>query len=274
MLYLTGDTHGENIERFSFKKNPSLRELTADDIVVVLGDTALMWPGAERITRYDMRQLRSKPFTIIFLFGNHDNYDWAETLPEVDVFGGKMRQVVIDGEVFENRYVVSDWTVADLSGYHCLLCGHAKSHDIDHLYDENDKEGILAAKRRREWFRVAHKSWWPQETLDIDDAVIYVQEHEDEHFDAILTHDCPGYFCHIASPHGGSTFRFAPTRQEDYFDSWREDLDYDIWVHGHMHYEFFRYMDMRTQDNKQHFCIYHDFFSAETLKNLTDEDFI
>lgn len=40
-LYITGDTHGENISRFSYRWYPELRSLTEKDVVIILGDTAL-----------------------------------------------------------------------------------------------------------------------------------------------------------------------------------------------------------------------------------------
>lgn len=267
MLYVTGDTHGENVERFSFKRVPGLRDLTADDIIVVCGDTALMWPDHEKETVYTLKQLEDKPFSIVFVLGNHDNYDWAETLPRVDVLGGTMRQIVVDDIAYENRYIVDSWTVADLSGYHCLLCAHAKSHDIQHLYREDDYEGIAMARKRGEWFRVAHKTWWPQEELDAEAIEPFIQEHEGEHFDAILTHDCPGMFCRMAGPDDG--MRLKPSPQEEYFDSWRSRLDYDVWVHGHMHREFFAYRDYeawyREGVEKKMFCVYHFITAIDKL---------
>lgn len=268
MLYVTGDTHGDNVGRFSFKRHPGMKKWVKDDVVVVCGDTALMWPGYEKETVYTLEQLKCKPFTIVFILGNHDNYDWAETLPQVNVFGGTMRQIVVDDVVYENRFIVDSWTVADLSGYHCLLCGHANSHDIQHLYQPDDKEGIAAAEKRREWFRVAHKTWWPQETLDIDAIEPFIQEHENERFDAVLTHDCPGMFLSFAA-HANGGPRFAPTEQEEYFDSLRRRLDYGIWVHGHMHLDWFCYKDYeafyRDGSKRLLFCIYHNFFAADKL---------
>lgn len=267
MLYLTGDTHGDNLGRFSFRRHLGMKNWTKDDVAVVLGDTALMWPGCERETAYVLGQLASKPFAIIFILGNHDNYDWAETLPQVDVFGGTMRQIVIDGVTYENRFVVDSWTVADLSGYHCLLCAHAKSHDIDRLYQPDDKEGIAAAKRRGEWFRVAHETWWPQEELDIDAIEPFIQEHENERFDAVLTHDCPGMFCAFVG-HGGGV-RMKATEQEEYFDGLRRRLDYGIWAHGHMHHEWFAYKDYESfyKDGRKRmlYCFYHEWFAADKL---------
>ena len=266
MLYLTGDTHGDNLARLSYGRWPVLRELGADDVLVILGDTGLMWPGFEGEASFTMRELACKPFTIVFLLGNHDNYDWAETLPEVDVLGGRMRQVVIDGVTYPNRYVVDSWTVADLGGLHCLLCAHAESHDIDHLYDEDDKEGILAAKRRHEWFRVAHKSWWPQEALDVSAFDAYMEGHSDEHFDAVLTHDAPSWFTTVASPNAGSDTPLRPTEGQLCLDRWRERLDFDVWAHGHFHYQLCHY-EHPEQRGKRLFCLCEPTVSWEDLRS-------
>mgnify|MGYP003300569383 FL=1 len=37
-LYVTGDIHGNVTDRFSFRKQSITRELTQEDVVVVLGD--------------------------------------------------------------------------------------------------------------------------------------------------------------------------------------------------------------------------------------------
>ncbi len=256
MLYLTGDTHGENLGRFSYRAHPGLRELTEDDAVVVLGDTALMWPGREKETLYTLRQLARKPFTIVFLLGNHDNYDWAETLPRVSVFGGRMRQAAIDGEVFENRYVVDSWTTADLSGYHCMLIAHADSHDIERVYEPWDKKGIKRAKRNKEWFRVAHRTWWPQEALDIGALDLYLQEKKEERLDLVLTHDCPSAFLRE------SRLGLRPTAQERYFEHMRETLPHRLWAHGHMHWDWPCYGD---RGGKRCCCLYRGIAPAKAL---------
>lgn len=277
MLYLTGDTHANILERFSYKNYPFLQELTKDDVVVVLGDVGLMWPlendyATNKVADYIMRQLESKPFKIIFLLGNHDNYDYAETLPEIicssgpiSIEDGYMRPVVIGDKTYKDRYIVDSWAVMNLSGYHCLLCAHAKSHDIEHLYEQDDKEGIAAAKKRHEWYRVVHESWWPQEELDITAIEPFYQKHKGEHFDAILTHDCPGIFCGKAN-RPGEIGRLRPTRQERNFDTWLDELDFDVWAHGHMHYDWFPY----TYNEKKLYCLYHGFNDLDGLKQCGD----
>lgn len=277
MLYLTGDTHGDILERFSYNNYPFLRELTKDDVVVVLGDAGLMWPlendyATNKAADYIMRQLESKPFKIVFLLGNHDNYDYAESLPEtiylsgnVSIEDGFVRPVIIDNKTYAGRYIVDSWATMNLSGYHCLLCAHAKSHDIENLYEQDDKEGITAAKRRHEWYRVVHESWWPQEELDIAAIEPFIQKHKGEHFDAILTHDCPGIFCGKTN-RPGSFGRLRPTRQERYFDTWLDELDFDVWAHGHMHHDWFPY----THDNKKLYCLYRGFDDLDELKRVGD----
>ncbi len=262
-LYLTGDTHGENIERFSFRKHKWLRELTADDVVVVLGDTGLMWPGYKKEAAHFPHSIEDKPFQIIFLLGNHDNYDWAETLPEVEAFGGVLRQVVADDRAWPGRYVCKDWAVLDLAGKHCLLCAHADSHDAWSLYDADDHEGIKLAKKRRERFRIRHVSWWPQEKLDVEAFEEFIHRHKGEHFDAILTHDRPAVMQERLPRHGEPAR--PVTDQEKFFDRLREELDFGVWAHGHMHYERLAYYD---EAGVRLFCLYGEFTSIDELEEI------
>lgn len=261
--WLTGDTHGENAGRFSHRRHGFLRGLTADDVVVVLGDTGLMWPGAEAETLHFLKQMEGRPYQVIFLFGNHDNYDWAETLPEVDAFGGRLRQVVAGGREWPGRYVCSDWAVLDLAGEHCLLCAHADSHDADLLFDRDDKEGMREARRRHQWYRIRHWSWWPQEALDLGAFGAFAREHAGERFDAVLTHDCPAII-HERLPRGDLAGR-PVTAQEELFDELRRELDFGVWAHGHMHRDDLAYCD---EKGVRLFCLYGGFRSIGELRDV------
>ena len=41
MIYITGDCHGEVLQRFSYNKHPFLKNLTTNDTIFVLGDIGL-----------------------------------------------------------------------------------------------------------------------------------------------------------------------------------------------------------------------------------------
>lgn len=262
-LYLTGDTHGENIERFSYNRHEFLKGLTADDVAVVLGDAALMWPGLEAETLRFLQNMEAKPFQVVFLFGNHDNYDWAETLPEVDAFGGRLRQVVAGGRAWPGRYVCDNWAVLELAGRRCLLCAHAQSNDATILFDADDKNGIRQAKRRREWFRIRHQSWWPQEKLDAGALSAFAESLAGEHIDVVLTHDCPTFYYTKVTP--WELVARWPTEQEKLFDRLRQELDFGVWAHGHMHRGRFAYRD---EGGARLFCLYDEFSSIDELEAI------
>ena len=270
MLILKGDIHGD-LSCFDFYEG----EMTKDDIIVVLGDCVLMWPGYEQQTIDNLNRIYNDPYTVIFMFGNHDNYDWAEELPKSNKFGGVVRPIVIGGVEYPRRYVVDNTTILDLCGEHCLLIPHADSHDVDGgIFDEDDIEGIEEARRVFKHFRIKHQTWWEQEKLNIPKTDAFLTLHKGEHFDAILSHDCPAEFCYCGRADGA---KYEPTEAEEYLDELRKRLDFDVWAHGHMHYDFAPYngkwkfsldapshRKMLVKDNC--FCLYHYFIPYHCLK--------
>lgn len=266
-LWLSGDAHGEILDKFSYAQHPRLKKenggFQEGDVAVILGDTGLMWPNLEATTEYELTQIaKTKPgLSIIFMFGNHDNYTWAKTLPEVDAFGGKAKRVVVNGKVYDNLYVVDRPTMMEVCGHSCLLIPGAQSHDIDALtIPGEDKLGLPYLRREID------QTWWPEEEIDIR-ATLDVLDTLDgpAHFDLILTHDCPGYFTTIASPHGGAEWRMNPTVGERFLQTLYRNLDFGHWFHGHMHYEFFPYTDPVRKDlvGARCCCIYHEIQTVE-----------
>ena len=59
MVYITGDTHGD----ISLFKNPKLRKLTDDDILLVCGDFGFLWDGSEK-EKAAIEKLSKKKYTI------------------------------------------------------------------------------------------------------------------------------------------------------------------------------------------------------------------
>lgn len=81
MIYLTGDTHIPiDIDKLSFKSFPKQREMTRSDYVIVLGDFGLLWKKDETYD-YWLDVLSKRTYTLLFLDGNHENFDWLDSLP-------------------------------------------------------------------------------------------------------------------------------------------------------------------------------------------------
>ena len=87
MIYLCGDTHGIN-EIGKITNKAFAGGLSADDFVIVLGDFGLFW--SERIDEFMARKNieRYFPATLLFIDGNHENFDMLDELPRERKFGG------------------------------------------------------------------------------------------------------------------------------------------------------------------------------------------
>ena len=93
MIYLAGDTHGEfelyKVEDF-LKKEASVRTLSKEDYVIILGDVGVCWDGAAHDERV-MQRLNELPVTVLWIDGNHENFDIIDSLPVTEWHGGKVQ---------------------------------------------------------------------------------------------------------------------------------------------------------------------------------------
>lgn len=88
MVYIIGDTHGDNsyIYNIQHKEN-----LTKDDYIIVCGDFGFVWNGDYKRQLYKLHKCTEA--TILFVEGNHSNFDLLEKFPVVEWHGGKASQL-------------------------------------------------------------------------------------------------------------------------------------------------------------------------------------
>ena len=79
MIFVTGDTHGD-FYRFSLEEFPEQKEMTRDDTMIICGDFGGVWCGDERDNE-ELDKLAQLPFTIVFVSGNHENFDALARYP-------------------------------------------------------------------------------------------------------------------------------------------------------------------------------------------------
>lgn len=234
-VYITGDTHAEWMSRFNRNNFPEQRELSRDDFVIVLGDFGLWHDGKDEKHRLDW--LEDKPWTTLWVDGNHENYDriYSDEFETVDFHGGKVQKIrdhvlhLKRGEVFE------------LDEKKFFVFGGASSHDVDDgILDPCDFEsGQEFAKEYKRWqkegkiFRVNHYSWWKEEMPskeEMDHGRMTLYKHNWE-VDYVLTHCLPQG---VASAVG---FR-DPDVLTCYLERLVTDgLKFDHWFCGHYHRE-------------------------------------
>lgn len=185
MIYVTGDIHGDP-RRFSSDIFPEGKSLTKEDYVIILGDFGLVW-GIEETPqeKYWLNWLNDKPWTTLFIDGNHENYDRLATYPVEEWNGGKVQKIrpsvihLMRGQIF------------DLQGYSFFVIGGASSHDIDDgILEIGDPRIKDWSKDRFKMFRINHLSWWKEElpsSAELEEGLKNLKEHHYK-VDYILSH--------------------------------------------------------------------------------------
>ncbi len=104
MIYITGDCHG-NYCKFNTNAFPEQKYMTKDDYVIICGDFGF-WDNSKE-QNYWRNWLEKKPFTTLWVDGNHENYDLLSTI-ETDTWnGGKVQFIkpsdinLMCGQVYE-----------------------------------------------------------------------------------------------------------------------------------------------------------------------------
>ena len=159
MIYITGDTHG-GFQRFGNKYFPPQKHMSREDYVIITGDFGGLWDGGPK-DWYWLDWLSGKPFTTLFVDGNHENFDLLNALPEKEWHGGRVH------EVRENILHLMRGQVFTFGGLTWFTMGGASSHDIrDGILDPKEpdfEQRYWLLRRMRAMFRVKGVSWWAEE---------------------------------------------------------------------------------------------------------------
>ena len=131
MLYFTGDTHGD-FSRFRHKRFPEQEGLTKEDYVLICGDFGGVWNRSKE-QGFWLDWLDEKPYTTLFVTGNHENYDLLSEFPVSSWRGGQVQRIrpsvlhLMRGQIF------------DIDGKRIFTMGGASCHDIpDGVLDPAD----------------------------------------------------------------------------------------------------------------------------------------
>lgn len=229
MIFVTGDTHGD-FRRFSSDAFPDGRDLSRNDFVIILGDFGGVWDGGSRDVWW-LDWLGEKPWTTLFVDGNHENYDILVQFPVEKFYGGATQVVrpnvrhLMRGEVFDLPTGHGDETIR------ILTMGGARSHDIeDGVIERGD---LKAFKRERPWayrFRINHESWWAKE-MPGDDEYLRCRQSliaANHKVDYIMTHCAPTSAAALLG------FKEADPLTE-FLESVALTTDFKKWFFGHYH---------------------------------------
>lgn len=208
MIFITGDTHGtHDFAKLSIfaKSNP---QLSKNDYVIVAGDFGAVW--SEETLDAGLKPYEELPFTVLFVDGNHENFDLLDRFPIEIWNGGKIHRIRPDiihlmrGQIFE------------IEGSTIFAFGGGTSID-----KYMRKEGL---------------SWWPQERPnyeELDEAIRNLKRYDNK-VDYIITHaiDEKSLYYPVLRQGGSLMKNFPENQMLSYFE---DIVEYKHWYFGHYH---------------------------------------
>ena len=233
-VWVTGDIHG-NPSRLSTDNFYEQKEFSGDkdeNIVIILGDFGLVWQREETSQeKYWLKWLEDKPFTTIFVDGNHENHQKLFTYPEKEWNGGMVHEIrphvlhLMRGEVFT------------IEGKKLFTFGGASSHDIkDGILDYNDENWRDKARELdrvgRNMYRIKGLTWWKEElpTKEEMQHGLDVLKENNNTVDYILSHSPSTSELYLM----GRAF-YKTDVLTNYLEEIKATVDYKRHLFGHMH---------------------------------------
>lgn len=210
-VFVTGDTHGGEMygfRKFNSKQFTDGKDLTKDDVVIITGDFGLIWDNnpANKNEKHWLNWFDEKPWTTVFVDGNHENHTRLDALPIVEKWGAPVGQV--NSSVFHLKrgyvYTINGMTFFTFGGGNSI-----------------DKEG-----------RIPDVSWWARELPNFmeEKRGLLNLEAVGNEVDFIIAHECPTHIVvRMLSHH---IERYALT---DYLQEVVDRVEFVQYFFGHHH---------------------------------------
>ena len=232
MVFVTGDTHGDWINRLNVDSFPEQKEMTKDDYVIICGDFGI-WDNSKR-EKYNLSWLDDKPFTTLFVSGNHENYDILDSLEMSEWHGGLVNFVrksvihLMRGQVFN----IEDKTFFTFGG--------ASSHDISAGILEPDDPNFKEKKKHLDkdpfaLYRINHVSWWERELPSENEMEMGLDnlKKENNKVDYIITHSPSTSELYLMGGKG----LYQSDILTNYLEDVKANTEYKRHFFGHMHWD-------------------------------------
>lgn len=267
MIYLTGDTH-RKFSRLNYSYGFKNTDMSKDDYLIICGDFGGIWlPNLSEEILNDsslgykkylevlnpdfdwskecpdekelLDRLENYNFTILFVTGNHENFDRLRTYPDKEWHGGVVKEIRPHVLLLKRGYIF------DIDGYKFFTMGGAKCHDIhDGVFELDDPEFEDKVSKAM-YYRVNHLSWWKEEVPNEEERQRAIDTLEANNWtvDFVLTHEAPNRFVRELS-YG----RYRPDEYSEWLQMIQIKLNYKHWFFGHYHTE----LDISKKDH----CLY------------------
>lgn len=219
MVHLIGDIHGDITQIMKENLIKDGISISKNDVVIVLGDFGVMFKDIEQ-HRLALDCISKLDYYVAFIDGNHENFDYLNSLPIVTKWGNKVHKL-------NNRcFHLMRGNIYKIEGNRYLCFGGAKSIDRD--------------------YRVLGESYWLEEEPSSSDVKRLSKSFGDiDSVDFVLTHTCSNATLHKMK-------RIKPFNDScltrDVLDRIEEKLPSRVlWFYGHFHVD--------EVVDEQHICL-------------------
>lgn len=238
-IYFTGDTHGwygDHCLEGRLKRLPEDAEK-----LIILGDFGVLWDSRFMGSNIAAIQ-KNKPaeVEILFVAGNHENYDIIKKLPQEEKFDSEV------GVVGHKIYHLKTGNFYNINGQNYAVFGGGLSID-KHLR----REGI---------------SWWKDEipsVLEMDNFYDKLSKANTE--DMVLLTHVPSL---TGVQYYSEFFKLPTAKKRDAVSSFvrvlKNTYNFKAHLHGHMHEEYNYY-----EPNITH-CLYTNFLKLNDLEGIDE----
>lgn len=245
-VYVTGDTHGgidmHKLSRRELKSGGIT--LAEGDYLIILGDFGFPFLDSEIAKprgeyHYWMKWFRERRYTVLWIDGNHENFNFWDKQPVTERFGGKVH---IHPEA-PNVLHLMRGEIYEIEGKTFFAFGGAVSHDKS--------------------YRKPNISWWECEEASPEEMKNAERNLAARDFkvDCVLTHtppravlnETPGLF-------------YLKDKTAEFLDEILTLTDYKLWLCGHIHEDI-------LVRNRRLAALYQRVAAIEDIKNELSETF-
>jgi hypothetical protein len=231
-FYITGDIHGANsIHKFSSDRFPEGKTLTKNDYVIICGDVGLIFYNKQiKEDKYLIEWLNDKPWTTLFVDGNHENHVKllsglisSELNPSMNSeeywISHKFGSTI--GQIADSIFHLRRGEIYDIDGLSFFCMGGAASID-----KPSRRDGI---------------SWWKEEIPNFKECEYALQNLENRQYnvDYILSHTVPQLvfrnYCTLTKTPVWEDKIDSTTK---FFDNIYQSTKFKKWYAGHFHIDF------------------------------------
>lgn len=211
-IFVTGDVHGDcDYDKLKRFRTLLRDELTLDDYLIICGDFGVLWDGGRQDNYFKEKVYGNFPCTILWVDGNHENFDVLETYPIENWMSGKIHRItdrilhLMRGEIFTLPMADSEISL--------FAFGGAKSHDRG--YDTGRT-----------------MNWWPKELPtqeEMDNAIKNLAARNNE-VDYIFTHDGP-----LSILQAAFSIKTSDPCFSSFLNNIADSVRFKGWFFGHHH---------------------------------------